>query len=161
MYSDREIFVSKDRLLPCQQQSFLQPEESVILNNFQHLRCIDFILQIWRTICQHKPMAITSATAYVVCHLPYHCVCKITGYTNRNTLRCWKLLSITFSSDLRKPCCHDGKCCSPTYKNSVFENICSQFNSSLEPNGMRTLHIYIINLTGIMVYPSFIHNALK
>ena len=42
-----------------------------------------------------------------------NCVYKITAHTNTNTPKGCKLLSRTFSSELRKPCCWCGKRLSP------------------------------------------------
>ena len=63
----------------------------------------------WHNICQHKPKAITSAIPYVVYHLPQHA-----------SVRCWTLVNITVSSDLRKPCCWHSKRLSPADRNFCF-----------------------------------------
>ena len=79
----------------------------------------------WHNICQHKPMTPTSAIAYMVYHLSKCVSVKITVHTNTNSLRCWKLLNITFFSDLRKACLHGEYFC-------FWENI--------EPNSTPTLN---------------------
>ena len=65
-------------------------------------------------------------------------------------LRCWKLLSITFSSDLRKQCCWHGKRLSPANRNiCVF--LMKQSLVKLLQNFL-CLHIYILAYIQVQTY---------
>ena len=49
-----------------------QPQRHTICHNYPH-NCGHSICNIWHNICQHKPVPITSVTAYVAYHLgPKH-----------------------------------------------------------------------------------------
>ena len=79
-------------------------------------------------ICQHNPMAITSA---IIMWLPFTTVfIKMQDTLTPIPSRCWKLLRLTFSSDLRKPCCDLAKACLLLEKYSVLEKqieLCSAY----------------------------------
>ena len=56
-------------------------------------------------------------------------------------LRYWELLSVIFSSDLRKPCCWHGKVCIQLRKMFVYENMWNLVQPLHWPNRIRTLHL--------------------
>ena len=70
-------------------------------------------------------MATLSGIAWHVWFAIHHtnCVYKIMGHNNTYAPKVLEMLSITFSSDLRKPYCWHGKSLSPANKNSVLENV--------------------------------------
>ena len=83
---------------------------------------VDLFIYVGNYICQHKPMAITSAITYVVHHLTQHVsVEKLQNISTAIHIRCWRLLNIIFSTDLGKPCCWHGVSLSQLTKNFCFE----------------------------------------
>ena len=77
--------------------------------------------QMRHNICQHKPLALTSATIHEVCQLTHHCVPKIRGHTNTNSLKVWEIIKyIIFFSELKKPHCWHGESLSLANKTFCF-----------------------------------------